>query len=136
MQGDITRHPADAVVNAANSALRAGGGVCGAIHKAGGPRIAQDCAGLRAEQGDVHPGHAVATGAGRLKAQHVIHAVGPVWCGGEQREAETLASCYRESMRLADKLSLRSIAFPSIATGAFGYPADLAAPVALNAVAT
>ena len=133
LQGDITQEDAGAIVNAANSSLLPGGGVCGAIHHAGGPEIAHECAAIRAEQGEVAPGHAVATSGGRLKAQYVIHAVGPVWRGGSHGEGETLASCYRESIRLADKLGLRSIAFPSISTGIFGYPVDQAAPVALRA---
>ena len=133
VHGDITQQDAGAIVNAANSSLLPGGGVCGAIHHAGGSEIAHECAAIHAEQGEVAPGNAIATSGGRLKAQYVIHTVGPVWRGGSHGEPETLASCYRKSIRLADKIGLRSVAFPSISTGIFGYPVDKAAPVALQA---
>ncbi len=132
--GDITEQDADAIVNAANSALSPGGGVCGAIHRAGGPEIAQECARIVGRQGEVPPGHAVATTAGTLQARHVIHAVGPRWRDGRSGEAEALAGCYRESLRVADELGLRSVAFPSISTGTFGHPLELAAATALPVI--
>ncbi len=134
-QGDITRETTDAIVNAANSELVPGGGVCGAIHRAGGPAIAEECRAVRRERGPVPPGGAAATTGGKLAARHVVHAVGPVYAGGGRGEAETLASCYRESLRIADGLKLKSIAFPAISTGIFGYPLEEAARVALDAVA-
>ena len=133
-RGDITREETDAIVNAANSSLMGGGGVDGAIHRAGGPAILEECKVIRARQGPLPPGQAVATTGGRLPARHVIHTVGPVYQDGRRGEPETLASCYRESIRLADGLRLASVAFPSISTGAFGYPIREAAPVALEAV--
>ena len=135
LTGDITRHPADAIVNAANSSLMGGGGVDGAIHRAGGPAILEDCKKIRARQGPLPPGRAVATTAGNLPAKHVIHTVGPVWHGGQSGEPETLASCYRESLLLADDLQLRSVSFPAISTGIYGYPMAEAAEMALRAVA-
>jgi len=120
-------------VNAANSELLPGGGVCGAIHHAGGPAIAE-CRRVRSERGPLQAGQAVATTAGRLEAKYVIHAVGPVWHGGDCGEAEALSSCYRESMRIADGLKLHSIAFPAISTGIFGYPVEQAAWVAIPTV--
>jgi len=134
-QGDITREQTDAIVNAANSSLMGGGGVDGAIHRAGGPAILEECRKIVAERGPLPPGQAVATSGGNLAARYVIHTVGPIWAGGKQGEAETLASCYRESLRVADKLGLKSIAFPAISTGAFGYPLRDAAEVAVSAVA-
>jgi O-acetyl-ADP-ribose deacetylase (regulator of RNase III) len=133
-RGDITQYPADAIVNAANSDLLPGGGVCGAIHRAGGPAIAEECARIRSERGPLSPGQAVATIAGRLGAKYVIHTVGPVWQGGDQGEPEVLSRCYRESMRIADALKLHSIAFPAISTGIFGYPVEQAAWVAISSV--
>jgi len=135
LQGDITHEKADAIVNAANSELLPGGGVCGAIHRAGGPGIAEECRRLREERGPVPPGGAVATGAGNLSAKYVIHAVGPMWAGGNSGEPEALTSCYRESIRIAAELKLKSIAFPAISTGIFGYPLRDAAEVAVDAVA-
>jgi O-acetyl-ADP-ribose deacetylase len=129
--GDITKIPYDAIVNAANSDLLPGGGVCGAIHVAGGPVIAEECLRIRAERGPLLPGQAVATKAGRLPAKYVIHTVGPVWRGGHNREAEALSACYRESIRVADELKLHNIAFPAISAGIFGYPAEQAAWVAI-----
>ena len=134
LRGDITRYPSDAIVNAANSDLLPGGGVCGAIHRAGGPAIAEECRRLRAARGSVSPGHAVATTAGRLDAEYVIHTVGPVWQGGGYGEAQALSGCYRESMRLADELKLHSISFPAISTGIFGYPIEQAAWVTIPTV--
>jgi O-acetyl-ADP-ribose deacetylase (regulator of RNase III) len=135
LRGDITRERVDAIVNAANSRLMGGGGVDGAIHAAGGPAILEECAAIRAEKGGCPPGQAVITTAGRLPAKKVIHAVGPVWRGGSRGEQEVLASCYRQSLKLAAAHGLRTIAFPSIGTGAYGYPIELAAPVALRTVA-
>jgi O-acetyl-ADP-ribose deacetylase (regulator of RNase III) len=112
-----------------------GGGVDGAIHRAGGPEILEDCRRIVARQGPLPPGEVVITTAGRLPSRHVIHTVGPVWSGGKRGEAETLARCYRNSLRLARARALRSVAFPSISTGAFGYPVTEAARVALRAVA-
>jgi O-acetyl-ADP-ribose deacetylase (regulator of RNase III) len=134
VHGDITQQATDAIVNAANSSLMGGGGVDGAIHRAGGPGILEDCRRVRERRGPLPEGQAVATSAGRLKAKHVIHTVGPVWYGGERDEPRLLASCYRETLRLAEELRLTSIAFPSISTGAFRYPVVEAARVAVEAV--
>jgi O-acetyl-ADP-ribose deacetylase len=130
-RGDITDYPAEAIVNAANAELLPGGGVCGAIHRVGGPTIAEECRRIRLERGPLQDGEAVATTGGNLKAKFVIHAVGPVWRGGDQGEPEALSSCYRESIRIADDLELHSIAFPAISTGIFGYPVEQAAWVAI-----
>ena len=134
-RGDLTRETVDAIVNAANSSLLGGGGVDGAIHRAGGPDILTECRAIRARRGPLPPGEAVITTGGALPARHVIHTVGPVWQGGHAGEAETLAACYRSSLALADDEGLESVAFPSISTGAFGYPIAEAAPVALRAIA-
>jgi O-acetyl-ADP-ribose deacetylase len=131
---DITKETTEAIVNAANSYLMGGGGVDGAIHRAGGPSILQECKRITAKIGQLPPGKAVITTAGRLPAKYVIHTVGPVFRGGQDREPETLASCYRESVSVADDHGIRSIAFPSISTGAFGYPVHLAAAIAIQAV--
>ncbi len=135
LHGDITQQHADAIVNAANSALLPGGGVCGVIHRAGGPAIAAACGRFVQEHGEVAPGKVAATTAGKLPVRCIIHAVGPVWSGGRAGEAETLASCYREAIALAGKLGLRSIVFPAISTGIFGYPIESAAAVAVEAAA-
>ncbi len=127
---DITTLAVDAIVNAANSALRPGGGVCGAIHAAAGPGLAAECATL----GGCATGDAVATGGHDLPARWVIHTVGPVWRGGDQGEAEALASCYRRSLEVAVEVGARGVAFPAISTGIFGYPPDQAAEVAVAAV--
>ena len=134
MQGDITIVPADAIVNAANSALAGGGGVDGAIHRAGGPAIMADLVGRYGPGRHCPTGSAVVSTAGELPATIVIHAVGPVWRGGASGEPEALASAYRTSLDLAAREGCRSVAFPSISTGVYGYPSDLAAAVALQTV--
>ncbi len=134
IRGDITRQAADAIVNAANSSLMGGGGVDGAIHRAGGPAILEECQRIVAGQGRLPAGKAVMTTGGNLAAKYVIHTVGPVWHDGNSGEAELLESAYRESLRLAVEKHLTSVSFPSISTGAYGYPVDLAARVALKAV--
>ncbi len=134
VQGDITRQTTDAIVNAANSGLMGGGGVDGAIHRAGGPSILEDCRKIVAKQGRLPTGEAVITTGGNLKARHVIHTVGPVWHGGSQNEAQLLTSAYRESLKLAAEHGLASVSFPSISTGVYRYPVDQAAKVALNMV--
>jgi O-acetyl-ADP-ribose deacetylase (regulator of RNase III) len=128
--GDLTAQEVDAIVNAANEALAPGGGVCGAIRRAGGDEIFEECVRL----GGCATGDAKATGAGRLPARYVIHAVGPVWHGGSAGEAELLASAYRRSLEVAEDLGCRTIAFPALSTGIYGYPAEQAAPVAVGAV--
>jgi O-acetyl-ADP-ribose deacetylase (regulator of RNase III) len=134
IQGDITQQATEAIVNAANSGLMGGGGVDGAIHRSGGPAILEECRRIRAERGPLPTGKAVITTGGRLKARCVIHTVGPVWHGGQKGEAELLASAYQESLRLAVSRGLKSISFPSISTGAYGYPVSEAAEVALQTV--
>ena len=136
VQGDIVRQETDAIVNAANPSLLGGGGVDGAIHRAGGPSILEECQAIRSIHGRCPPGEVVFTSAGKLASKYVIHAVGPMWQGGGSGEAELLASCYRNALRIAAKLGLRTIAFPSISTGAYGYPVDQAATVALLAVSS
>jgi O-acetyl-ADP-ribose deacetylase len=131
--GDITKETTVAIVNAANSSLLGGGGVDGAIHRAGGPAILAECKQIVSKIGRLPAGQAVITTGGNLPAKHVIHTVGPVYRGGEQGEAETLANCYRESIRLADEHGLISLSFPAISTGAFGYPVSEAARVAISA---
>ncbi len=135
-QGDITAQATDAIVNAANSSLMGGGGVDGAIHRAGGPAILGECKQIVAKQGHLPTGKAVITTGGNLKAKHVIHTVGPVWHGGGSNEAQLLASAYQEGLKLAAEHGLASISFPSISTGAYGYPVDAAARVAIKAVAS
>jgi len=137
IRGDITKLDVDAIVNAANSSLMGGGGVDGAIHRAAGPQLLAECMKIAEERHPGSPcpaGDAVITGAYRLPCKHVIHTVGPVWHGGGQGEAETLASCYRNSLLLAAKTDLTSIAFPNISTGVYGYPKNKAAAVAVETV--
>jgi O-acetyl-ADP-ribose deacetylase (regulator of RNase III) len=134
IQGDITKQATDAIVNAANSGLMGGGGVDGAIHRAGGPRILEECKQIIARQGRLPTGQAVLTAGGNLKARHVIHTVGPVWHGGRSNEAELLRSAYRECLKVASDNKLGSISFPSISTGAYGYPVDEAAKTAVNTI--
>ena len=135
LQGDITRQTVDAIVNAANSSLMGGGGVDGAIHAQGGPAIIEECRRLRSTTlpRGLPPGRAVATTAGELDARWVIHTVGPVYSPNEDR-SHILASCHAESLRIADELGARTVAFPAISTGVYGYPLDAAASVALRAV--
>jgi O-acetyl-ADP-ribose deacetylase (regulator of RNase III) len=134
-RGDITRERVDAIVNAANSSLLGGGGVDGAIHRAGGPAILDECRRIVDANGPLPAGDAVITSGGLLPAPRVIHTVGPRWRGGEHGEAATLARCYRNSLALAAREGLSSVAFPSISTGAYGFPVDEASVVALEAVA-
>lgn len=134
MKGDITQQATDAIVNAANSSLMGGGGVDGAIHRAGGPTILEECKQIVARQGRLPTGKAVLTTGGNLKAKYVIHTVGSVWHGGSKGEAELLESAYRESLKLAADNHLTSVSFPSISTGAYGYPVNKASRVALDAV--
>ena len=132
--GDITKVPADAIVNAANSALAGGGGVDGAIHRAGGPSIMRELDAIRAAGGGCPTGSAVVTGAGNLPARYVFHAVGPIYRDGRHGEPALLASCYRKCLDLAEQHSVETVSFPSISTGAYGYPMDEAAAVALREV--
>ncbi len=134
VQGDITTIPADAIGNAANSALAGGGGVDGAIHRAGGPAIMDELAAIREEIGGCPPGQAVATSAGNLPAKWVIHAVGPIYRDGQSGEPEQLASCYAVSLELVQAKGARSVTFPSISTGVYGYPMREAARAAISAV--
>ena len=134
-QGDITRETTDAIVNAANSSLLGGGGVDGAIHRRGGPAILEECRAIRAQRGSLPAGEAVITTGGNLSTRSVIHTVGPVWRGGASGEAQTLASCYRQSLKIAAEKGLGSIAFPAISTGVYGYPVEEAAMVALGTIA-
>jgi O-acetyl-ADP-ribose deacetylase len=131
---DITAETTDALVNAANSSLLGGGGVDGAIHDAGGPAILDECHQIVRRIGALPAGQAVITTGGRLAAKFVIHTVGPIYRDGQHGEAETLASCHRDSIRLADEHALHSVAFPAISTGAYGYPVNKAATVAIGAV--
>jgi O-acetyl-ADP-ribose deacetylase len=136
LTGDITQQAVDAIVNAANSTLLGGGGVDGAIHRAGGPQILEECEEIRRTRypDGLPTGDAVITSAGRIPARHVIHTVGPIKGANDQRDAELLASCYSNSLALAVQHALRTIAFPAISTGIYGYPKDEAAEVASRAI--
>lgn len=134
--GDITTLQVDVIVNAANPSLLGGGGVDGAIHRAAGPELLAACKIVRQQQGECPPGHAVITSAGNLPASAVIHAVGPVWRGGDEQEAELLTDAYRNSLLLAAANNYRSIAFPAISTGVYGYPKQAAAEIAVKTVKT
>jgi O-acetyl-ADP-ribose deacetylase (regulator of RNase III) len=136
VQGDITEQDTDAIVNAANSSLMGGGGVDGAIHRKGGPKILEECKKIRETTwpGGLPTGKAVITSGGNLKARYVIHTVGPVWHGGKREEIELLAEAYKNSLKLAVSKGLKTIAFPSISTGAYGYPIEKASKIALKTV--
>lgn len=131
-QGDITKLSVDAIVNAANSSLLGGGGVDGAIHRAGGPAILKECQDIRNRQGGCKVGEAVITTGGNLPARYVIHTVGPVWNGGHSNEEQLLANAYRNSLELAVNNAIRTIAFPNISTGIYHFPKDKAAEIALH----
>ncbi|HEV8084365.1 MAG TPA: O-acetyl-ADP-ribose deacetylase [Chitinophagaceae bacterium] len=134
LKGDITKVPVDAIVNAANTSLLGGGGVDGAIHRAGGKAILDDCKKITSSQGGCKTGDAVITTAGNLPAKFVIHTVGPVWNGGNNNESKKLTNCYRNSLQLAIENDCRSIAFPGISTGVYGFPKKEAAQIAVRAV--
>ncbi|NML23507.1 O-acetyl-ADP-ribose deacetylase [Pseudoflavitalea sp. G-6-1-2] len=134
IQGDITKLDTDAIVNAANTSLLGGGGVDGAIHRAGGPAILEACVQIRNRQGGCKTGEAVLTTGGRLPARFVIHTVGPVWNGGNSNEETLLALCYENSLKLAEENGLQSIAFPNISTGIYHFPKQLAAEIAVRTV--
>lgn len=134
IKGDITKIKVDAIVNAANTSLLGGGGVDGAIHRAGGPAILEACKQIRAKQGGCAVGRAVITTGGLLPAKYVIHTVGPVWNGGNKGEPELLADCYRNSLQLAVAHAIKSIAFPNISTGIYGFPKPEAAAIAVKEV--
>lgn len=134
IKGDLTKIETDAIVNAANSSLMGGGGVDGAIHRGGGPSILEECKKIVEEQGECPTGKAVITGAGNLPADYVIHTVGPVWKNGQKNEAELLANCYENSLRLGEENKAKSIAFPNISTGVYGFPKQKAAEIAVKTV--
>jgi O-acetyl-ADP-ribose deacetylase (regulator of RNase III) len=134
IKGDITKVKTDAIVNAAHSSLLGGGGVDGAIHRAGGPQILEECIAIRNRQGKCNTGEAVITSGGKLPAKYVVHTVGPVWNGGHKKEPELLANCYTNSLKLAVENNIKTIAFPNISTGIYGYPKREAATVAVTAV--
>ncbi|UCG36647.1 MAG: O-acetyl-ADP-ribose deacetylase [Candidatus Bathyarchaeota archaeon] len=136
VRGDITDQESDVIVNAANPSLMGGGGVDGAIHRRGGPEILEECKKIRAAEwpGGLPTGKAVVTSGGNLKARYVIHTVGPIWRGGRSRESDLLANAFQNSLRLAVSKSLRKISFPSISTGAYGYPIEKASRIALSTV--
>lgn len=134
IKGDITKIEADAIVNAANSSLLGGGGVDGAIHRAGGKQILEECIAIRNKQGKCKTGEAVVTKAGNLPAKYVIHTVGPVWNGDEEKCSELLANCYQNSLKLAENLGLNTLAFPNISTGVYRFPKELAGKIAVEEV--
>ena len=132
--GDITKIKSDAIVNAANSSLLGGGGVDGAIHRAGGPQILEECREVRNRQGKCKTGEAVKTTAGNLPAKYVIHTVGPIWNNDEEKCSQLLANCYRNSLKLAESLDVKTIAFPNISTGVYRFPKELASKIAIQEV--
>lgn len=134
LRNDITRQDTEAIVNAANPSLLGGGGVDGAIHKAGGPEILEECKKIRMDIGRCVPGNAVITTGGNLKARYVIHTVGPIWTGGRGNESGILKDCYINCLKLADEKGIKSLSFPSISTGAYGYPIEYASVVAIRTV--
>lgn len=134
IKGDITTLKSDAIVNAANSSLLGGGGVDGAIHRAGGKRIMEECIEIRNKQGKCKTGEAVVTTAGNLTAKYVIHTVGPIWNGDEEKCSLILANCYKNSLKLAENLDVKTIAFPNISTGVYRFPKELAAKIAVDEV--
>lgn len=134
IKGDITKIHADAIVNAANSSLLGGGGVDGAIHRAGGPKILEECRAIRNRQGKCKTGEAVVTSAGNLLAKYVIHTVGPVWNDNQERSSRLLSECYKNSLLLAESLGVKTIAFPNISTGIYKFPKELAGKIAVNGV--
>ncbi|QAA81780.1 O-acetyl-ADP-ribose deacetylase [Aequorivita sp. H23M31] len=134
IKGDITKQKVDAIVNAANGSLMGGGGVDGAIHRAGGPQILEECKEIVANQGRCPTGEAVITSAGKMPAKYVIHTVGPVWHGGKNNEEEKLAKCYTNSLKLAVQNHCKTVAFPNISTGVYHFPKEKAAEVAVTTV--
>ncbi|MDB5283205.1 MAG: hypothetical protein JWO06_2280 [Bacteroidota bacterium] len=134
IKGDITKVQVDAIVNAANSSLLGGGGVDGAIHRAGGPVILEECKKIVARQGGCKTGEAVITSGGNLPCSYVIHTVGPIWNGGKKNEEEKLANCYKNSLQLAAEHQVKTIAFPNISTGVYKFPKDLAARISIATV--
>jgi len=134
IKGDLTKIQVGAIVNAANSSLLGGGGVDGAIHRAGGPQILEECRAIRNRQGKCNTGEAVVTNAGNLPANYVIHTVGPVWNGNEEKESKLLANCYHNSLKLAESLGVKTIAFPNISTGVYRFPKELAGKIAIDEV--
>lgn len=133
-KGDITKIKTDAIVNAANSSLLGGGGVDGAIHRAGGSEILEECRQIRNRQGKCKTGEAVVTTAGNLPAKYVIHTVGPIWNNDEEKCSQLLANCYKNSLKLAESLGVKTISFPNISTGVYRFPKDLAAKIAIQEV--
>ena len=133
-KGDITKIKTDAIVNAANSSLLGGGGVDGAIHRAGGSEILEECREIRNRQGKCKTGEAVVTTAGNLPAKYVIHTVGPIWNNDEEKCSQLLANCYKNSLKLAESLGVKTISFPNISTGVYRFPKDLAAKIAIQEV--
>lgn len=134
IKGDITKIQADAIVNAANSSLLGGSGVDGAIHRAGGQKILEECIQIRNRQGKCKTGEAVVTTAGNLPAQYVIHTVGPVWTGNEEKCSKLLGNCYKNALKQAEYLHVKTISFPNISTGIYSFPKDLAAKIAIREV--
>lgn len=133
-KGDITKIKSDVIVNAANSSLLGGGGVDGVIHRAGGSEILEECRQIRNQQGKCKTGEAVVTTAGNLPAKYVIHTVGPVWNNNEEKESQLLANCYRNSLKLAESIEVKTIAFPNISTGVYRFPKELAGKIAVDEV--